>query len=196
MKVRSWSAAALAVFGAALSQGAFAHGLHADAAGVGSGLAHPFVGLDHLLAMLAVGLWAAQAGGRAVWALPAAFLAMMGAGAALAWFGVDLPAVEPGVAASVLVLGLLVAMAVRLPVALAAGVVAAFAVLHGYAHGAEMPVAGSVAGYVVGFLAGTALLHATGLGIGTLLRERHAALLRFAGAGVALLSAGLFVAAR
>lgn len=166
--------------------------------GVGGGFAggalHPLAGLDHLLAMLAVGLWAAQLGGRALWGVPLAFLAALAAGAGLAWAGVALPAVEPGILASLVVIGLLVAFAVRMPAALGAGLVAVFALLHGHAHGAEMPTAAAPALYALGFLAATALLHLGGLAAGRLLPHGLYAV-RTAGAAVAaaggLLALGL-----
>jgi len=138
-------------------------GLSWDFAG---GFGHPLGGLDHLLAMLAVGLWAAQLGGRARWAGPGAFLGALAAGAALGAGGVDFSWLEQGIAASVLVLGLLVVTAVRLPLAAGMGMAAVFALFHGVAHGAEMPANASGLVYGMGFLAATALLHAAGLGLG------------------------------
>jgi urease accessory protein len=127
------------------------------------GLAHPFLGADHLLAMIAVGLWAAQLGGRARWLLPVCFVALLALSAALAIAGVALPMVEAGVATSVMLLGLLVAFAVKLPPALCAAMVGLFAVFHGYAHGVEMPAAVNAWQYGFGFVASSAALHALGL---------------------------------
>ena len=138
------------------------------------GLAHPLLGLDHLLAAVAVGLWAAQRGGRALWALPAAFLGAMVLGGAAAAAGVAFPAVEPTLLVSVLVLGLAVASAARPPLAVAVGVTALFALAHGNAHGAE---AASAAAFLGTVLATAALLTA-GLGLALGL----AALRRLAGA--------------
>jgi len=153
--------------------------------GFASGFAHPFLGLDHLLAMLAVGLWAAQQGGRALWAVPAAFVAAMGLGGLLVWVGGALPQVETGIALSVLVLGLLIATrrqwAAPIGMALAAG----FALFHGYAHGLEMPHAASPALYALGFVLATAVLHAAGIAGNRV--GRHA--VRWAGAAIA--AAGL-----
>lgn len=122
-----------------LSAGAQAHTFGASGGGLVEGFVHPFGGPDHLLAMLAVGLWAAQLGGRARRAVPAAFVAMMAAGGVLALGGVALPGVEQGVAVSVLVLGLLIAAATRVPVPFGMLLVGVFALFHGHAHGGEMP---------------------------------------------------------
>lgn len=128
-----------------------------------AGLAHPFLGADHLLAMIAVGLWAAQLGGRARWLLPVSFVALLALSAALAIAGVALPMVEAGMATSVMLLGLLVAFAVKLPPALGAAMVGVFAVFHGYAHGAEIPAAVNAWQYGFGFVVSSAALHALGL---------------------------------
>ena len=133
-----------------------------------SGFLHPFTGLDHLLVMVGVGLWAALLAGRkpviAV-AVPAAFLAMMAIGAAAGFAGIKLPLAEAGILASVFVIGGLIIGAVRLPVAWAMAVVGLFAVFHGYAHALEAP-ANSAGGYILGFLAATALLQGVGLALG------------------------------
>jgi urease accessory protein len=131
--------------------------------GVGTGFAHPFLGLDHLLAMVAVGVWAAQQGGKWMWRVPAAFVAVMVLGALAGAAGIAVPAVESGIAASVVVAGVLIAWAPRLPAWLPAVIVAAFALCHGHAHGAEFPAGASWLGYGAGFVAATALLHATGI---------------------------------
>jgi urease accessory protein len=129
------------------------------AGGFWHGFTHPFAGLDHLLAMIAIGLWAARFSGMPRWILPAAFVSFMAIGAALG-DRIELPLVEPMIALSVLVIGLAVAIAVRLPVALGAAVAALFALYHGHAHFAEMPADTSVLGFAVGMLSATALLHA------------------------------------
>jgi len=158
-----------------------------DQPGWGYGATHPFTGLDHLLAMLAVGLWASQLGGRARWLVPVAFVVVMAIGGAMGVAGVPMPGVEQGIAASVLVLGLLVAMAVRLPVFAGAQLVGVFAVFHGHAHGAEMPVDASGALYGLGFIMSTAILHAIGVGGGLLAFSiKHPILPRLAGAAVAV----------
>ncbi len=151
---------ALAAILAAASGAALAHPGH-ETAGFLSGFAHPLGGLDHLLAMLAVGLYAARQPGAARWMLPAGFVLAMLAGAGLGALGVALPAVEAGIAASVLVFGLLIAFAARLPLAASLPLVAAFALFHGHAHHAEMGSA-SLAAYALGFALATMLLHGTG----------------------------------
>ncbi|MDX0682851.1 protein hupE [Sinorhizobium medicae] len=141
---------------------------HLDPAEHGSllaGLSHPFFGADHVLAMVAVGLWAAQIGGRALWSVPAAFVTTMMLGFALALLGAPLPFVEPAILASVVALDLIVAMAVRLDVSMAAAVVAVFAIFHGHAHGGELGNAGAWS-FAAGFLIATVLLHIAGLGLG------------------------------
>ncbi|WP_211442000.1 HupE/UreJ family protein [Collimonas humicola] len=166
------SALTLAVLGVSA---ALAHPGHPDAFGFNDGFAHPFSGLDHLLAMLAVGLWAAQNKRSALWVLPLAFPLMMAAGALLALAGVALPGVETGIAVSVAVLGLLIAFAIRMPVWAGAAVVSVFALFHGYAHGSELPHGASALWYGAGFVAATALLHLSGLAIGLAAGQKTAA---------------------
>ncbi|HET6630255.1 MAG TPA: HupE/UreJ family protein [Woeseiaceae bacterium] len=150
---------------------AFAHPGHGSETGaIVAGFAHPLLGLDHVLAMLAVGLWAAFLGGRAVWIVPAAFVAVMAGGFASATAGFALPGVEPGVAGSVVLMGVLVAAAVRLPLALASGLVGVLALFHGHAHGTELSE-GALA-FGIGFASATALLHAVGIGLGLALARR------------------------
>ena len=173
---------------------AMAHAPAAAEAGIASGFAHPLFGLDHVLAMVAVGLWASQLGGRALWLVPASFVTVMAVGAALGTAGV-LPAVELGIVGSILVLGALVAFATRLPVWAGMAVVGVFALFHGHAHGAEMPDAGSAVLYAVGFLAATALLH--GIGVAAGLYWQRAAdgwLVRAGGAAVAATGLVLLIA--
>ncbi|WP_029059634.1 HupE/UreJ family protein [Stappia stellulata] len=130
-----------------------------------AGFTHPLFGADHILAMVAVGLWAWQIGGKAVFVVPAAFVVTMIAGFALALTGVSLPFVEPAILASVVALGLLVALAVRLPLGPSAAIVAVFALFHGYAHGGEIGTA-TQAAYGLGFALSTAVLHVCGIAIG------------------------------
>src|SRR5579863_3698485 len=113
------------------------------AAGLTAGFAHPLSGLDHVLAMVAVGLWAAQLGGRALWLVPASFVGFMTLGGALGMAGVHLPMVEAGILASVLILGILIAAAAQLPLAASVAVTGLFAIFHGHAHGTEIPLAAS-----------------------------------------------------
>lgn len=172
---------------------AFAHPGH-DHAGVMSGLAHPLFGLDHLLAMVAVGLWAAQQQGTARWALPLTFVATMLFGGLLGFAGIEMPLMETGIAGSVLALGLLVALAVRPPVAIAAGLTALFAASHGVAHGLELPALSSPWGYAAGFVAATAALHAAGYAVARSLPQAAAPLVRIAGVASALTGAWLLAA--
>lgn len=157
MKIKTLIAAA--TLGAA-SGTALAHPGH-EVASFATGFAHPFGGLDHLLAMFAVGLYAARQPGAARWALPGGFVLAMLAGAGLGAAGVAMPAVESGIALSVLLLGLMIALAARLPLAASLPMVAAFALFHGFAHHAEKGGA-ALAVYAMGFALATAVLHAAG----------------------------------
>ena len=156
------------------------------------GLAHPFTGLDHLAAMLAVGFWSALAA-RRVWAAPLAFAAMLVAGALMGLAGISSPAVEPMIATSLLALGLLVAARTRLPAALAAGLMGGFAVFHGLAHGAELSGGGLWFAPLAGMLIGTVALHLTGMAAGASLRTGNVWWPRVAGASVALLGGALLL---
>lgn len=147
-----------------IPQTAAAHvGEHAG--GFWSGLTHPLGGVDHVLAMVAVGLWAALNGGRAMWAMPAAFVAAMLAGGAAGFAGLAVPGIEPAILASILCIGLAVAFAVRLPLGLAVAALAVFGAAHGVAHGAEGPASG-MAVYAAGFALATLGLHGLGLMLG------------------------------
>ncbi len=168
-----------------------AHTMGAEGAGFITGLAHPFMGLDHLLAMIGVGIWAAQTGGSAVWRLPLSFIVMMAVAASISASGYSLPALEPLIAGSVVLLGLMVVFAIRLPVNLTMMLVGLFAVFHGYAHGLEMPQASSPIQYGSGFVLATALLHLTGIGLGKVAYREHL-LSRLSGSIIAI--AGLYLA--
>ncbi len=170
---------------AAMASGAEAHVGVGHTHGFIHGFMHPIGGMDHVLAMVAVGLFAAILGGRARWAVPMSFVAMMAVGGAVGIAGITVPFVEIGIALSVLVLGALVALQTKLPVAIASALVGVFAVFHGVAHGAEMPVDASGIQYALGFVAATAVLHGVGLAIGF-------SMTRFAKlGGVAIAVAGL-----
>jgi len=134
--------------------------------GFAPGVLHPISGADHILAMVAVGLWAAQLGRRALWAVPASFVSVMVLGGALGMAGMHVPFVEQGILASVFILGLLVMTAARLPLAVCMAIVSAFAFFHGLAHGAEMPANAAGVTYGAGFALSTALLHACGIAAG------------------------------
>lgn len=140
--------------------------------GTMAGIAHPLLGLDHLLAMLAVGVWAAQLGGRAKWLVPASFVALMVLAGSVGMTSIALPMVESGIATSVLLLGLLIAFSVNVTPALGASIVGLFAVFHGYAHGAEMPPLGTSWQYGFGFVLATAALHGLGLLLGRRLHKQ------------------------
>jgi urease accessory protein len=150
------------------------------------GFSHPISGIDHLLAMIAVGLWAGQLGGRTRWQVPIAFLGVMIVGGALGMAGVSVPAVEEGILASVLVLGALIATAARLPATASIALVGTFALFHGVAHGTEMPTDASGLSYAGGFIIATALLHVVGLTLGMMAKVRDPRFVRVAGGAIAL----------
>jgi urease accessory protein len=167
---------------------ALAHGGHSE--GLGDGFAHPLLGIDHLVAMLAIGLWAAQSGLARAWALPAAFLGGMAGGIGLGVMTALPGWIEPGVAATVLVLGLVVALAVPMRAAIALPLAGLFGLLHGAAHGGE--IGGSVLPTAAGMLAASAVLHAAGFAMGRMSAGRMA-VLRAGGATVAAVGAVLLV---
>ena len=176
------------------SGAASAHiGAHPEG-GLATGLAHPFMGLDHLLAMVAVGIWAAQLGGRHLLLLPATFVATMAAGAVAGTFGLPLPQVEGMVALSVLVLGLLVALALNTRWVWPVSLIALFALFHGHAHGTEMPEFSAPWLYFAGFTIATAALHAIGVAAGVALKTRPG-ILRAGGAAIGLAGSWLLFAA-
>lgn len=185
----------LLAFAAMLPTAALAHTGVGDASGFSHGFVHPFAGVDHLLAMIAVGLFAAHLGGRALWLVPGAFVATMAAAGAFGAAGVAMPHVETGIALSVVALGVAIAFGVTIPTAFAAGMAGFFAIFHGHAHGAETPAAASGLAYGAGFLLATAALHAagaaSGLGLGFLQREVALRLRQAAGGATALAGAGL-----
>ncbi|EEG08647.1 HupE/UreJ family protein [Pseudogulbenkiania ferrooxidans] len=174
----------------ALSAAAQAHPGH-GVSGLDSGFVHPFSGLDHLLTMLAVGLWSWQIGGSARWHGPLTFMLMLAVGGALGWAGLAVPGLETGIAASVVATGMLVAFAAQPGRTAALAVIGAFAVLHGMAHGLEMP--GNVSGlaYAAGFVLASGLLHAAGLLLGAGQARVRASRLLVRGAGVAISASGV-----
>jgi len=176
-----------------MSPAAFAHPGHLAGSGFTAGLLHPFTGLDHLLAMVAVGLWAAQRGGRYLFIVPASFVVMMVLGAVAGRFGLSLPLVEPGILGSLVVFGLLIALDARLPLAAGMTIVGSFALFHGYAHAVEMPSYASLAVFGSGMLLGSVTLHLVGIGLGR--RSRFPVqefALRIAGGMIALVGVALF----
>jgi len=156
-----------------------------------AGFGHPLSGLDHMTVMIAVGLWAAMKGGRAVWAWPLAFVGVMLAGGALGMLQVPMPFVEPAILASVVALSLLVALAIDLPVSAGAAVIGVFALFHGHAHGTEVPENAGGLEYMAGFAVATALLHAVGIAAALGLGLRFRGLARAAGAACAAVGVGL-----
>lgn len=189
-------AALLAVPLLALTAGvAQAHTGVGDASGFALGFMHPIGGLDHILAMVMVGVFAAQLGGRAVWLVPASFVAVMALGGASGLAGIPVPFVEFGIGLSVVVLGAVVAFKLRAAVPLAMALVGFFAIFHGYAHGAEMPEDAGGLAYGAGFMLATALLHAAGVGLGLAVGSWRGAssdvIVRSAGAVVAVAGVGL-----
>ncbi|MDX8518508.1 HupE/UreJ family protein [Mesorhizobium dulcispinae] len=169
---------------------AFAHsgGFHVH--GLLSGLQHPLAGIDHLLAMLSVGVIAARTGGRAAILVPACFVAAMVAGAMLGIAGIGLPSLESGIALSLVIFGAMVALARPFPLALAATLTALFGLFHGNAHGLEIPETVGGMAYAIGFLASTSALHAAGVLAALTLRSRPAAI-RAAGIGTSLVGVAL-----
>ncbi len=160
-----------------------------------SGLVHPVLGYDHLLAMLSVGILSAQIGGRAIWTVPSTFVSVMALGGALGLIDIGLTSIELGIAASLVLLGLIIAAERKLPVLIAMAAVGFFAIFHGYAHGAEMPTTAEPVLYALGFLTGTALIHIAGVVIGDIAKhyERGKMILRFGGGFISFVGI-LFVA--
>jgi urease accessory protein len=156
-----------------------------------AGFMHPLSGLDHLTVMIAVGLWAALKGGKAIWAWPAAFVGVMLGGAALGMAHIPVPFVEPGILASVVALGLLVALAVDLPVSAGIAIIGVFALLHGHAHGTEVPENAAGLDYMAGFALATAMLHLVGIAAGLASGLKYRVLTRAAGAACAAIGVGL-----
>lgn len=169
-----------------------AHAHPGHGAGFVAGAAHPLMGLDHLLAMVAVGLWAAQLGGRARWVVPATFVAVMAAASALGMQGVALPMIEPAIICSIVILGLLIATVARLPLAASVTLVGIFAAFHGLAHGMEVPANASGVTYTAGFALATTALHGVGFALAAGMQWAAAtSWVRFTGAAVAIAGAML-----
>ena len=172
---------------------AFAHTGVGQTTGFMHGFGHPVGGADHILAMVAVGLWAAQIGGRALWVVPCTFVSIMVLGGILGFSGVHAPFVEEGILVSILILGILIAGAFKLPLVYSSLLVGIFAIFHGHAHGAEMPESIGAASYAVGFALATAMLHLAGIGLGMLMKKINMqTVTRFAGAAIAV--SGIYLA--
>jgi urease accessory protein len=166
---------------------ALAHTQGGEVTGLLSGLRHPVSGLDHILAMVAVGLWGAQLGRPAVWLLPVTFPMVMAFGGMLGLMGLALPGIEIGIAVSAIILGVMVGWEARPPLGVAAAVVGFFAIFHGHAHGAELPAGADALLYSIGFVVATGCLHAAGIGVGLIHRWPVGKVaLRAAGVAVAL----------
>lgn len=169
------------------SASALAHIIQGEAGGFGQGFEHPLTGADHFLAMFAVGIWGAQMGGRAVWALPVTFPLIMTVGGIAGMLGLPLPHVELGIALSILALGSAIAFGWRPIEAVALIVIGVFAICHGYAHGVELPGAADPADYAVGFVLATGMIHVLGVGAGLALNKpMEGRLSRALGAAIAV----------
>jgi len=153
-----------------MTNSAFAHSEGGIAGGFISGFLHPVLGWDHVVAMVAVGLWGAFLGSPAIWLLPIVFPLVMAFGGAMGVLGIPIPAVEAGIATSAIVLGAMVAFTIRPPILVAAIIVGAFAIFHGHAHGTELPNAANPIAYSIGFVLSTGLLHLSGIAFGLLVR--------------------------
>jgi urease accessory protein len=192
VKDRGWLRSAfLALLLVPAAHTASAHVVGGEAIGFLSGFVHPISGLDHVLAMISVGLWGAQLGAPAIWLLPVTFPIMMAMGGLLGFLGMPLPGVEIGIAMSMVMLGLAVTLEARMPLVIVAGIVGFFAIFHGHAHGTELPPGQNAMPYSMGFVVATGCLHLVGILIGTVHKwgwGRTA--LKLAGSGVGL--AGIF----
>lgn len=170
---------------------AYAHESAGITGGFISGFTHPLFGWDHVVAMVAVGLWGASLGKKAIWVLPVVFPLVMAFGGALGVVGIDIPEVERGIALSAIVLGAMVAFSVRAPVVVAALIVGTFAIFHGHAHGTELPNAASPLAYSIGFVLSTGLLHIFGIVFGFLIRwPAGKTTIKIAGALISLVGLG------
>lgn len=191
------SSIALSALLAAATTPAMAHTGVGTVSGIGAGFAHPIGGLDHLLAMIAVGVLAAQIGGRSMWLVPATFVTAMGVGGILGMAGVALPLVEQGIVGSVIILGVVIAAGRKLPAIGVMALVGLFAVFHGHAHGTEMPENAAGLLYGVGFVAATALLHIVGIGLSLGMQKMAEtvapAAIRASGGAIAIAGAGLLL---
>ena len=167
---------------------ALAHPGHDGAGGLVHGFVHPVTGIDHVLAMIAVGVLAAQYGGRALWLVPMSFLVAMAIAGVIGMAGIVVPVAEIGIGVSVVVLGLAIAFQLRPPTFVAMAVVGFFALFHGYAHGAELPDGMTGLSFALGFLLATALLHSTGVGLGLLMQRQASSrrLIQVGGGAMAL----------
>jgi urease accessory protein len=174
---------------------ALAHPGHDGAGGLVHGFIHPVTGIDHVLAMIAVGVLAAQYGGRALWLVPMSFLVAMAVAGVIGMAGIVVPVAEVGIGVSVVILGLAIAFQLRPPTFVAMAVVGFFALFHGYAHGAELPDGVAGLSFALGFLLATALLHSTGVGLGLLMQRQASSHRLIQAGGGAMVLAGIAVLA-
>lgn len=175
---------------------AYAHIGVGVASGWAHGVLHPFLGFDHLCVMLAVGLWARQIGGRALWAIPLSFVSIMMLGGLLGMTGISLPFIEGGIFFSLITIGFLVAVAIHLPLSVSAGIVGVFALFHGFAHATEMPQGASGLFYTLVFMLSTVMLHLTGILLATVLNKTgRPQWLRLIGACIAMFGGTLYLVA-
>jgi urease accessory protein len=191
LKRANWIIPASALLMVFTPNTASAHSETGSVGGFLSGFGHPLTGLDHIVAMVAVGLWGAFLGGRAMWTLPVVFPVVMAFGGAMGVLGVPLPGVEAGIALSGVILGLMVAFAARPPLWVAAVIVGFFAIFHGHAHGSELPEAANPLTFAVGFVVSTGLLHLCGIAFGLLVKWPWGKIaIRVGGAMIALVGFG------
>jgi urease accessory protein len=191
IEVRQFNIFMVAVLLCVFAGVANAHESAGIAGGFTSGFMHPVLGWDHVIAMVAVGLWGAFLGSPAIWMLPVVFPLVMAIGGALGVMAMPVPAVETGIAVSAIVLGAMVAFAVRPPIWIAAVIVAAFAIFHGHAHGTELPGAANPLAYSLGFVIATGLLHIAGIAFGMMVRWPYGKVaVRAGGSVIALAGAG------
>ena len=191
---RNYLIGLLAIAVLVLASPAHAHIIGADGAGLTQGFSHPFSGLDHILAMVAVGIWAAQSGRPSLWVLPTVFPLAMAGGGLLGVAGVPVPGIEAGIAASVLGVGLLIAFQAKPPLTLSIALVALFALFHGHSHGTELPQAAAPVLYGLGFVLATAILHLIGLGIGLAMRlPKGMTAIRVSGGAIAAAGIASFI---
>ncbi|HRK18105.1 MAG TPA: HupE/UreJ family protein [Hyphomicrobiaceae bacterium] len=179
---------------ALLPSAAFAHTGHPEQANFLAGLLHPFLGLDHLTAMVAVGVWSHLTRAGRVWLMPAVFVGAMIAGAGVAAYGIEIPAIEALILASLVAVGLAILFRIAAPTLLGGGAIALFAIAHGYAHGAEAPAGGGI-GYMAGFSVATALLHVSGIALAWIVSRTPAPLAARA-LGLVPIAVGVALAAR
>lgn len=178
----------------ALQQAAFAHVGGGVLGGFTSGVAHPILGPDHLIAMFAVGVWGAFLKDKAVWVLPVVFPVVMAIGGVFGILGIEIPAIEIGIALSSIVIGAFIALAIKLPLWTTGLIVGIFAIFHGHAHGAELPAAANPLAYAVGFVLATGCLHLLGIGFGYMVRwPAGKVVIRTSGVAIALAGAFFFV---